>query len=497
VAVDHLDPATNTFAGGFVFALAYGQLAKWARPPADRPGDLVPEPYLAESVETPDRTAAVVTLREGARFHDVRPVRGRPMTSEDVAATIRRLKDPRVGSPRNVSFEPVEVGRIVDERSVRFEFGRPYPPFFNYIADVWQSILAVEAIERGVDWIRQNVAGSGPYQVSKFAPAEEIELDAFPLDWWAPWRPDEPAPYLEGVTLVVIGGGPGQQTEALLAGDLDYAPVGRRAWESVLGDDRLASTLIVSQNVNTMRINQYLGPMDDVRVRQALSLALDRDEVVERAFDGDRAVSTGPIPAARTPWGQAAGDCPQHTHDLQAARQLLEAAGWAGGLQLVNLATDGAPDQQAYVEVFSEQLRRAGIEVIQDVYEYEAYLARGRQAKADPIGAGWHINMHQGNRYSDIGQYAEEFRTDSGRNYGHWGSTDLDALIAAQEQILDPEERLTAIHEINQVVAEQAYTPGLVLPVQMTAWDARLVHMADGPEWFQGTRSFIDAWLDP
>jgi peptide/nickel transport system substrate-binding protein len=190
-----------------------------------------------------------------------------------------------------------------------------------------------------------------------------------------------------------------------------------------------------------------------------------------------------------------AGELPHHSHDPAAARQLLEAAGWGGGLELVNLASDVEDDQAAYAAAFAEQYADLGVTILPDVWEAVAYGERARLAKVDPIAAGWHINMHHGNRYNDIGGYLAEYRTDSGRNYGHWGSPELDSVIEEQEQAFDPEQRLALAQQAQRTIAEEAYTPGLVLPAAMTAWNARLANMSDGPEPFQGVRLFVDSWF--
>jgi ABC-type transport system substrate-binding protein len=161
----------------------------------------------------------------------------------------------------------------------------------------------------------------------------------------------------------------------------------------------------------------------------------------------------------------------------------------------VNLYPAQDNQQTDYVKAFTAQLLQIGVKVSQMSLEYGAYLEKARSAVKDPQGAGWQINMHWGNRYNDVDGYLAEYRTDGGRNYGHWGNADTDAQIAASGQITDLKERVNAVHAINQTIADQAWTPGLVLPIYMDAWNAKLANFGDAAEWYTGTRSFIDSWF--
>jgi len=490
-----MDPATNTYPGGFIIALAYGQLFKWARAPQDDPGALVPEPYMAQSIESPDETTAIVKLRPGIKWHNLDPVNGRDLTPEDVITTWTRIKDPAIESTRITQQEPVQIPTAVDATTVQFKFDHPYAPFYNYIADVWQSIVATEAAEKGPDWVKQNLVGTGPYQVEKVDLGVEIVTKAFPIPWWTPWDPSEPAPYFDGVVMPFIPDDVAKMAIAMLGGQLDYGQVSQADWETVQQDDRFGFLLVTNQDFNYTRINHMLAPMDDVRVRRALSTGYDRQQTVDVAFKGVGAVATGPIPTARTPWGQAPEDVPYHAYDPEGAKQLLTAAGFPDGLTLKNLYPAQDNQQTDYVKNLTAQLAEVGITVEQESLEYGAYLERARLAKTDPEGAGWQINMHAGNRYNDIQGYLAEYRTDGGRNYGHWGDADTDAKIKASDQIADIKERVAAVHEINQIIGDQAWTPGIVAPVYMTVWNAKVANVADGAEWYQGTRSFIDGWF--
>ncbi len=494
-SIAHLDPATNTWGGGFIFALAYGQLFKWARPPADDPGALNAEPYMAESLERPDDTTAVVRLRPGIKFHDVAPVNGRDLSPDDIRATWERIKDEAVGSSRIKQQLPVHLPEAVDALTATFTFDFPYAPFYNYIADVWQSIISTEAAEQGTDWIKQNLIGTGPWQVDAIDPGVEVRLKPFPASWWTPWVRDEPAPYFEGLLMPVIPDDITQQTIAFLGGQLDYGNVARSEWQTVMDDPRWGYALDLPQDFNYVRINHGIQPMDDVRVRRALSVAIDRPAVVQTVFEGTAAQPTGPIPTTRTPWGQDPADLPYHTYDPQAARQMLDVAGFPEGLEITNLYPSTEGSQTDYVKAISAQLDAIGITVTQDRNEYGAYLEKARLAKTDPEAAGWHINMHWGNRYNDIDGYLAEYRTDGGRNFGHWGNADVDARIAASAQITGVRARVAAVHEINRIVADEAWTPGTVLPAFMEAWNAKVAQMSGAPEWYTGIRCFIDGWF--
>jgi ABC-type transport system substrate-binding protein len=186
---------------------------------------------------------------------------------------------------------------------------------------------------------------------------------------------------------------------------------------------------------------------------------------------------------------------PYHFRDVMLARQLLVAGGFAEGFELVNLMPEGESDQVAYARAVAEQLRDIGVRIRHRILPYKEYLEAARLARTDPEGAGWHINMHAGNRYNDISGYLHEYHTASPLNIGGWGSRELDEKIEATDRMAGQRERVLAVRQINQLIGEAAWTPGLVLPVHMEAWNAEVEHVAVGPEPFQGMRSFIDASL--
>jgi ABC-type transport system substrate-binding protein len=133
----------------------------------------------------------------------------------------------------------------------------------------------------------------------------------------------------DSLTFPIIPDDIAKQSIALEGGQLDYSPnaLSQADWDTVRNDSRFANVLITAQDFNYMRINQGIKPMEDVRVRQALSAGIDRRATVDTAFQGVAAVPTGPLPSSRSPWGQDPQDVPYHSYDPQNAKQLLSAAG--------------------------------------------------------------------------------------------------------------------------------------------------------------------------
>jgi ABC-type transport system substrate-binding protein len=152
--------------------------------------------------------------------------------------------------------------------------------------------------------------------------------------------------------------------------------------------------------------------------------------------------------------------------------------------------------QTETARALANDLARVGLNIEHDTQEYGAYLEKARLAATSAEDAGWHINVHEGSQWNDVSGYLAEYRTDNGRNAGHWGTPDLDAAIRASEGILDVETRVEAVKAIQRTIAEEAWAPGTLLPVEMYAWIAGLRNFGAGPEWSIGYRSLIDAWLE-
>jgi len=476
--IPHMDPHTETYPAGFLVALVHAGLLRFA--PSDDPRELIPESYLAESVEYSDPQTVVVTLRENVHFHDDDIVAGRAVTAEDVKFSIERIKTDEPEFQRRSFFTAVNEVTVVDERTAQINLSEPFAPLMTYLADTWNVIIPRELVERDGD-MRESAVGAGPFRLTRHQPGTGMEFERNPNFFL------EGRPYVDGVRIPILPDAAAilsafQSKQTNFVRNINWADVPR--FES---DDAYKVGGYPDQSLQYVRLNLDVEPLGDERVRQAISYAIDREEVVATAFQGRGAVS-GIFPHALR-WAVPADDLPHYQYDPQEAIALLSAAGFGDGLVLENLrpATVGGL-QQAETDVVSDQLARIGVTVEHRMLEYGAYLQAA-------FSREFQINIHYGNRYDDPDGYAAEYIQDGGRNFGSWGSDELDALIYAQRGALDEDERGDLFRQIQENLATEMYNVGLANWETVDGWSSALQNFGTSDHWFQSTQRFSEAWL--
>ncbi len=274
-------------------------------------GDARLQPALAESWENPDDLTWRFQLRPGVVFHD-----GRPLEAADVVASLERARSVPRGMAAGYVIEVAQV-RALDTRSVEIVTRRPYPILLNKLAFV--AIVPRDAPAR-----IEHPIGTGPYQFVSYTPGVVMDLEAFPRRWRAP--DIEPQLRLLFVSDVA------ERLAKLLSGDADVAtdlPVAdiARVSESKCCTVRSRGGLGVAY----LQLPVDRKPWSDLRVRRAVSLALDREALARRVLGGQGSAAGQMVPP------QVFGFAPDivpPARDVQAARRLLAEAGYPQGLDL-------------------------------------------------------------------------------------------------------------------------------------------------------------------
>lgn len=445
---DQLDPHTNSFTALWPVSLAHAGLLEFV--PTDNPSELKVGPYLAESYEQADDTTLVFKLRQGAKFHN-----GREITADDVKFSLDRLRRDDAKFVRRAQFTSVESVDAVDETTVRVTTKYPDALLLKYLAEVWMAVVPPEAEgELGAKAI-----GAGPFTVKSWEPGVGFEFQRF-ADFFLP-----DYPRVDEIRNPVMTDA-ASRVAALRSGEIDVlTDIPLRDQDPLAGDKNLVVTEYGQQSFQYFRFNVEVEPFNDPRVRRALSMAIDREAIVQTAFLGKGKISgiiPWPVPMALQP-----SELNYYNRDIAEAKKLLEAAG-ASDLKLEHLTTTGVGQQQDITAVVLDQLRKdLGIEAENKTLEYNAYLAAVSKKE-------FSANIHWGLSYGDIDGYLQEFLTTSGRNYGHWGTAELDEKILAQRQILDEEERAAAVGEIQKELADEMFAIGLANWNGATAWRSGL-----------------------
>lgn len=404
-------------------------------------------PALAESWESDD-TGQVWTfhLRQGVTFHD-----GTPFTSQDVIYTLQRVVDPAVGSPIAATFDIIDVDKLEapDDYTVVIPLKTIHSDF-PLLLTTWRMRMIPDG---SGDTIGQTGIGAGPFKVENFDPEGVTTLVAFD-DYW------EGPPGLAGIELYGIASADAW-TRALLADQIEYAGIGNVRPEDFPlfeGTDEFTLNSYPSGGWSTLVMDTTVPPFDDVRVRQAFKLVVDRQEMLDVVLAGDGAIACDTPVWSGDPY-YVEQDCQQ---DIERAKELLAEAGYPDGIDVVLTIADVYPTFIPKAVAYKEQAALAGINVEINQVPADGYWSDVWQV--EPFFASW-----WGQRGADQA-LNEIFSCGSvgGNNESKWCNEEFDQLLADARAELDFEKRKALYAEAQQLLSEEG---GSINPVFFTAID--------------------------
>jgi peptide/nickel transport system substrate-binding protein len=427
-----------------------------------------PQPGLA-SWRNLDALTWEFTLRKGVRFHD-----GSELTAEDVVYSLERPLA-ITGSPGGYAayVRPIVAKEIVDRHTLRLRTAAPRGALLQDLAEVL--IVSKKAAEgaSGADFDAGRAAvGTGPYRLVRFARGDRVEFARHDA-WWGgrlPW---------ERVTLRILPADPAR-TAALLAGDVDAIehvppadlarlrknPALRLAqavsWRTILlqlDQSRDAPPGVVT------RAGQPGNPFKDLRVRRALSMAINRQALAERVMEGLA------VPAATVVSPSVFGHDPKLApppYDPEGARKLLAEAGYADGFGVTLAGPNNRyiNDEQV-LQAVAQMLSRVGVTAKVETMPLSVYFARARNREFGFALLGW------GSRAADLALRSLAATPDAARGLGAWNwggyaNPALDAQIERSLATVDPAQREAAARQAAAIAAQDvAFIP---LHYQMATW---------------------------
>ncbi len=430
---DILDPdQSRTFVGRIVYASMCDKLV-------DITPDLEIIPQLATGWEwSDDGLSMTMTLREGVVFHD-----GTPFNAEAVAANIDRSQN-LPESRRKSELSSITGVEVVDDYTVRFTVGAPDATLLAQFADRAGMMMSpTAAAEMGTDFGLTPVC-SGPFSFVERVQQDRIVLEAFP-DYW-----NADAINVDTVTFLPIPDTTVRLAN-LRAGDLDMLErLSATDVASVMGDDALTMEQAVSLGYQGITINVGNGagaesPLgQDSRIRQALSLSIDRNVINQVVFEGAFAVGNQPFPPT-SPWYNDAYPVPER--DVEAARALLAEAGFADGIDITVQVTNN-PVQLQLMQVIQAMASEAGINIELQAKEFATLLAD--QSAGEFMGSqiGW------SGRVDPDGNIHQFMTTGGGINDSGYSNPEVDRLLNEARTSTDIDVRRASYNAARDILIE-------------------------------------------
>jgi peptide/nickel transport system substrate-binding protein len=416
----------------------------------------------AKLPEQPDPLTFVFTLKPNVKFHDKPPMNGRAMTAKDIVATWEVFKTKSQNAGAFTSIDKVEAP---DDKTVKFTLKEPYAPFLLTNASspegLW--LIPVETIESGQ--VQRDPVGTGPFIFRQWEKGVAIRWDRNPA-----WH-DSPAPHFARIE-ASLNNDPQRILSALQAGDLDLSLLNGPTFEEAKKKLDPKGYEAYPNNINTSALyfNFDNKPWNDKRVRQALSMSLDRDGYLKVQDLTKKGNFNSHLPPALPPFYMSPRDSAQEfgpnakyfKKDIAEAKKLLAAAGFENGLSfklVANIDRYGAEAKQAW-ELIAQTIAEAGFKAELTYQEYGAYIQSTYLGKIQEGGVGVGPLFGSARDPDDI--FNKAYASGSSRH--NWGGTpiaeqaDLDARFAKQRSILNLQERIKECQEIQRVMAESLLT---------------------------------------
>jgi peptide/nickel transport system substrate-binding protein len=431
-------------------------------------------------------------LRKDVRWHD-----GQPFTAKDVKFTfdmVREAPDAAAKlriNPRKEWYSNIEAIEAPDPYTVVFRLKRPQPSLLNLLASGYSPVIPAHV---PIAEHRSRCIGTGPFKFKEWKRGESVELVKNP-DYFVKGRP-----YLDGIRYPIVVER-GTRVAALQAGQVDVAfpgdttvAIAEQLKGAVPRMVFVQTTTNVSEN---LLINNKRPPFDDVRVRRALSLAIDRRSYVTAVHRGAALIGAAMLPPPYGAWGLAEKEVSQlpgygkAAADKERAKKLLAEAGFGPGKPLrVEMVTRAIAIYLDFAAFVVNELKAVGIDVtlkqIDTAQWHPMVTRREYQLGANLTGLG--VDDPDANFY-------ENYACGSPRNYGDYCNEGLMKLIEQQSRELDPKKRTALVAQIQRRLEEDAARPVMGWRTDRFAMQPYVKNLVPHPVVYNCCR-LQEVWLD-
>jgi len=480
---------------------------------------------LAETMpEQPDKLTYVIKIRPNVRFHDTEQIRknfpqvaGRQLTAEDVKYSIERQLNKE--SPRSALYyrayqwETVDKIEVVDSLTLRITTKRPFAPFVHYLGDVNAFIIARELVDPVYDNMNSTdrMVGTGPFMLDEFAPLQVVRCVRNP-DWFAKddlahvGLPDRPI--VEGYEAIWTPQDDTAIEAAFNSKQIDWTGyVDMRNAERIAGEtgaevDSSLQSGWVNSRLLVADSQQAETPFEDLRLRQAISIAIDRNRMGQQLFQ-DWWVLQTPVGTAIKHWALPLDElakkpgfrfkADERQADLAEAKRLWEAA---GGLAIgpIEVVYAGTPD---YLRNFWPQFEGMALEALGLRLEGNLDPTGYTEVAQCALQKSCIFTLNFDNGWLDLDDWVYPyFHSTGSKNSFNLSDPTLDQMLDAQRTEFDVDRRRQLGYEIqhylvDKVVARLDWVSNDYLT---TRWP---YHKNRHPDpWFGNTHHFASEWLD-
>ncbi len=438
-----------------------------------------------------DNTELTFKLRQGVKWHD-----GQPFTAKDVKCTFDLLQgkaqDKFRKNPRKDWYAQVADVTVKGDDEVTFHLKRPQPSLLAMLASGYTPIYSchVPAAQ-----MRTHPIGTGPYKFVEMKQNELIKLVKNP-DYWK-----KGLPYLDGIEYTIIKNR-ATAVLAFVAGKVDMTFPTEMTYaleQDIKKQDPTAVCELAPINVSTnLIINREKPPFNDLELRKAMALALDRQSFIDIIFQGKADAGGALLPQPEGVWGmpkEMLKTIPGYGNvqkDREQARAMMSKLGYSADKPLkIKVSTRNLATYRDPAVVLIDQLKTIWIDAELDPVESSQWFAK---VARNDYSVGLNLT---GNGIDDPDQaFYENFGCGSERNYTHYCNKDLQKLFDEQSVETNFEKRKKMVWEIDKKLQEDVARPILMHARSGTCWKPYVKNMTIMTNSAYNGYRYEDVWLD-
>nr|WP_304954785.1 ABC transporter substrate-binding protein [uncultured Acetatifactor sp.] len=441
--IDSLDPHKATAAGTkeIIFNIFEGLVKP------DENGNLI-NAVASDYTISEDGLVYTFTLRDNVKFHN-----GNVVTAEDVKYSLERVSGLLDGTPLISTLSTIKSVDILDEKTVQVTVENANTEL------IYSFVAAIIPAGSGEDETADPI-GTGPFSFVSYKPQQGIVLAKNP-DYW-----QEGLPYLDQVEFKIINSADTALLE-LQGGTIDfYAYLTDSQAQALQGSHQVISS--PTNMVQALFLNNAVEPLNDVRVRQAISYALDKESINDFVGGGNGTLLSSAMLPTLKEYYVDLNDTYGTTANVEKAKELMADAGYADGFDMEIAIVSTYEFHMQTGEVIVEQLKEIGINATIKGMENSSWLDEvynGRQFDATITALTCDMTP---------GYLMNRFQTESSKNFINFQSAEYDEIYAKAQAALDPDEKAGYYKELQKILCDQAGSVFIQAPANQTAISSKL-----------------------
>lgn len=439
------------------------------------------EPLLAKSYEvSDDGKTYTIKLREGVKFHN-----GEDMTAEDVAYSYDYIRNPDNGSPGAGDFAIIDKVEVVDPMTVRFTLKSPNASLPMTLGNKYGGVVPKGYFDTEGAQNRMNSesVGTGPFKLVQYNPNSNLVMEKNE-DYW-----EKGAPYLDKINFSFLPNS-ASMLVALRNHRIDMVNLERpQDAKQVEGIEGIEVEHFPSLNQKAIDLGAELKPLDNVKVRQAISLAVDKKQIMDASIGGQGKVIGTMVAGMQDSWGLPLDQVPMQGPDIEKAKSLLKDAGFEDGFSLTLTTINGYDWMDPAAVTLKQQLAEIGIDLDIQKVDLGVWVNNFRSHNM-----GFTFNDWATQPDPNLLFYRHFHARPEGADFRNWDNEKASALLDEGRAESDPAKRKQIYADYQKLMAETVPTIMLFSADHIVARSDTVANYVQHPTgWYYGlARTYLN-----